>query len=154
MTLTDWPILQAFLDRSADALAARRSRAAPKHPANPLPSELVALAGQFAPGRPDGKTPGPKLRAKRERKRHKVCRETLRRVALACGPPYIRAEIHRAYAAETGWTVSLSTIADFLVGEMGLPKVKPGNHAGGRERVETKGGPSLSERPDRTRRPG
>jgi hypothetical protein len=126
-----WPELQATLDRSVDALDRRRGVVAARRPAVPVPSKPPTPARPLAPSPPARRaTPRPRSHD----------RETLRRVALVCGSPFIRAEIRRAYIAETGLPITLEAVRRFLVDELGLPRVGPGEHAGGRGWIEARRG--------------
>lgn len=118
--------LLALLDGSADQLDRRRWSIATRRPAAPLPP-----ARSTSPARQLALPLEARVEALPRKWGHGVDYPSLARIARECGPPYVRAEVRRRYVRETGRPITLPTIGRFLVEVMGLPKVAPGEHAGG-----------------------
>jgi hypothetical protein len=127
-----WREIARHLDRSIAAMEARYGwRGSEPIEARPV---IEPPSPSRKPKRRSSVPRKPKPRTRRRAKSYQV----LAKAASEAGPPFIRAEIRRCYELLSGRAISLQAVTRFLVEELGLPKVRPGEHAGGRDGIENR----------------
>jgi hypothetical protein len=104
------------LDRSAEATRRRLGVLVEDPPPPPAPRAKRKRAGRP----PSASTP-----------RRRADDELLARLCRETAPHHCRAEIRRRYMAATGRPISVFRVSRFAIGVMGLPRNRPGEHAGG-----------------------